>query len=410
MIDPRFAVTLVERYGTPLYAYDLTEVEHQAEKLRSSLPPATLLYSVKANPLPVVGSALERAGFGVEVSSIGELRIAREANFAPARILLSGPGKTEKELQFAVEQNVSNFSIESWTDLGRLESVLQARRKTASAILRINPNLGPISKLAMTGRQGQFGFAEDILARQSDVLSAKCNRVSIVGLHIYQGTQILGTRALLESFGVAMNTANRIAEALDISCKVLNLGGGFAWPFGTDAEPEDLADLKQPLAKILSQYEQAQPEEYCFESGRFLTASSGTLLARVLDVKSIEGKKYIVLDAGINNLGGMAGLGRVFRSKISFLPLIRSDSEQTETVDVVGPLCTPLDVIAQRVEFPVSTPGDIILIPNVGAYGLSASLLTFLSREAPIEVAYRGGCSHHAYRLNYGHEAIEENS
>ena len=163
MIEPGFALSLVENFGTPLYAYDLCEIESRAKELRSNLPQATLLYSVKANPLPAIGAVLRNAGCEAEVSSAGELQVALDAEFDPANILFGGPGKTYSELQFALGQGVRKFSIESWTDMARLEAAVEGRDETVSALLRINPTKGPRSRLAMTGPRGHFGFSEEAL-------------------------------------------------------------------------------------------------------------------------------------------------------------------------------------------------------------------------------------------------------
>src|SRR5262249_53430277 len=140
----------------------------------------------------------------------------------------------------------------------------------------------------------------------------------------------------------------------------------------------DLSVLKHEFA-ALAQNGFVHSTKLWFESGRYICASSGTLIATVLDVKESKGgKKYVVLDTGINHLGGMSGLGRIPRPFISVVPLNGDGAGEIENFDVVGPLCSPLDSLARNLKLPRLKPGDLVAIPNVGAYGLSASLIGFL--------------------------------
>lgn len=386
---------LLEEYGSPAYVYDLAEVRAAYAALRRALPAeSTLFYSLKANPHPAIVAELHRLGCRAEVSSVGELHSALTAGCAPEGCLYTGPGKTLHEITYAFEHGTTCFSIDSPTDLRKVASVAQRMNTPARLLLRVNPSESvPGLGLTMTGAPSQFGADADWVRRApQDFASGEWAR--IVGFHIYMGTNIPKTETLLQTFAVASRLAVELAEVLEIDLEVVDLGGGFGHPFASSGERPDLSGLREPLEGLLNDWlpgwKSGKPH-VAFESGRYLVGSSGTLFCTVQDVKESQGRPFVVLDSGIHHLGGMAGLRRVPRIGAE---LICADREAAETTlhnaHVVGPLCTPLDHLAQGVDLPGLTPGTVMVVRNVGAYGLTGSLLGFLSREAPVEIVCDG--------------------
>lgn len=408
-MNKEFARVLIEKCGSPLYAYDLEEVERRAQALLAMLPAgSSLLFSVKANPLPVIGEVLSALGCRAEISSTGEMVSALEAGFKPSRILYGGPAKSVEEMKEALDCGIRTFSCESWNDLARLQLAAYHVDSTINVLLRVNPLHSPQALLAMTGVHSQFGFEEaDLLQESSRLVNLPVN-FEVIGVHIYFGTQMSGVSALGDAAASALQTAERLSKQLNLQWRVVNMGGGFPWPHGVNGVGPDLSELGPILYHLSLARELTASAQMWFESGRYLTASSGTLLARVVDIKSSKGKKYIVLDSGINHLGGMSGLGRIMRPAVSIEPLQVDPVQQREVVDLVGPLCSPLDCLARSVEVPVLQIDDIISIPNVGAYGATASLTNFLSRVPPLEVAHRSAQVVKVYRLGCGHKAVDQ--
>jgi diaminopimelate decarboxylase len=386
---------LLEQFGSPAYIYDLAEIRAAHTALRRALPAAsTLYYSLKANPHPAIVAELDRLGCQAEVSSVGELHAALTAGCAPERCLYTGPGKTLHEITYAFEQGTTCFSIDSPLDLRKVSSVAQRMNIPARMLLRVNPSESvPGLGLTMTGAPSQFGADADWVRRApQDFASTEWAR--IVGFHIYMGTNIPKIETLLQTFAVATRLAVELAEVLDIELQIVDLGGGFGHPFASSGERPDLSGLREPLEGLLDDWlpgwRNGSPH-VAFESGRYLVGSCGTLCCTVQDVKESQGRPFVVLDSGIHHLGGMAGLRRVPRIGAE---LISADGAAADTLlhnaHVVGPLCTPLDHLAQGVDLPGLTPGAVIAIRNVGAYGLTGSLLGFLSREAPVEIVCDG--------------------
>lgn len=402
MIRADLAQSLLRQYGSPLYAYDLDAVDARAAELRATLPTgATVFYSLKANPLPALVRAVREQGCGTEISSLGELGVITELGLDRAKTLYGGPGKSEGEMVAAIAAGVRQFSCESWVDVRRLDGVARTAGVRVDALLRINPAEPPKARMAMTGVPSQFGFEE------ADLLTAavpELRNVDLVGVHVYYGTQI-DADTLPATTASALEVGERVSSKLGFACRIVDAGGGFPWPYAAAGDGPDFAVARSGYAALVEQYPLARTCALWFESGRYLSAASGTLLATVLDVKASKGRTFVVLDTGINHLGGMSGLGRILRTAIT-LYAIGSDAPATESVDVVGPLCSPLDYLGRGVTAAPLRPGDAVAIPNVGAYGLTASLIGFLGHPAPGEVAYRGDRVISAHRFRTGHQRV----
>ena len=402
---------LARTHGTPCYLHDADEVAARAGELLTLFPAAVssrLLYSFKANPLPSLAGELKTAGCEADLTSPGEVAAALAAGFDLSRALYGGPGKSEAEFRGAIHAGLRHFSIESEPDLARLSSASESTGCSVRAILRINPNSAPKAKLAMSGVASQFGFEEDELRnRGRAILQSAGNRVAVAGFHIYWGTQIGEPEALLASFEKTVEIADDLAGILGISLEILNLGGGFPWPYAHVGVGPDLGPLREGLANLHGRSGAAGKAQWWFESGRHLVGSSGTLLTRVMEVKrSKDDRLFLILDTGIHHLGGMAGLGRIPRFSIDLMVPPARRGNETITVDVVGQLCTPLDCIAKKITIPHVEPGDLLAIPNVGAYGMTASVNAFLSRPSPAEILHRKGEVLAVHRLRTGHEAL----
>ncbi|WP_411102097.1 type III PLP-dependent enzyme [Streptomyces sp. cmx-4-9] len=422
-MDERVWREAAERFGTPLYVYGLEAVRERAAELRAALPAsAGLLYSLKANPLPAVAAEVRAAGCRAEVSSAGELRAALEAGFAADGILYTGPGKSAAEIAGALECGVALFSCESATELRRLGRVAGAAGRRAGALLRLQPVGGPAAGLSMAdGRQFGFDPADAVRA-----CAAVPDAVSVRGCHVYLGSQISGVEALLEGFASAKRTVEHVCREAGLVPEIVDLGGGFPWPYATPGTGGGFQGLAEGLGELLGHWEFEGPApEVWFESGRRPIAEAGSLLTTVVDVKvRPDGATTVVVDAGVNVLGGMTGLGRVLRPSTGFENLSAGTSRHDPdgpggpeaagtggrggpvlTAAVVGPLCTPLDRLAVRAEIADPRVGDLLRVPNVGAYGPTASLSAFLSRPPAVEAVYDGDRLVGAWQLAAGHVA-----
>jgi diaminopimelate decarboxylase len=237
-------------------------------------------------------------------------------------------------------------------------------------------------------------------------VAAAAPNVHLEGLHYFWGSQARTEEDLAQAFEAGARSAKRICTRLGLDPEVLDLGGGFPWPYASDSAGPDVAALGPKLAELGSSLAASLPSaRLWFESGRFLVASSGTLLARVVDLKATSrGQSVAVLDAGINAFAGLPALGRLMRTPVTIRSVAPAAPAHGGTVDVVGPLCTPADVLARAVQADGLHRGALVAVPNVGAYGLTASLVAFLGRALPAEVVCRGTAVSAVRRLTLSYE------
>lgn len=403
---------LVGTYGSPLFVYDLDRARAARSSLRATLPePFTLFYSLKANPHPVLAGALREGegGCRAEVCSAGELTAAIEAGYPAPEILYGGPGKTEGELDLACRLGVREFSVESLPDLRRVGAVARRHRTTARCLLRINSATGAATtSIRMTGTPSQFGIDAETLPRLLPRLRSVPG-TRLVGLHFFPLSNARDEESLTAEFSHSIETAAELAEELDLPVQFLDIGGGFAAPYTVPGQRPDYPKLRRNLEFVLDlhfpRWRDGIPQLAC-ESGRYLAGDCGQLLCTVTNIKHSRGRKFLIMDAGINTMGGMAGLGRLLPLAVAIddpAPGGPGGSGQLgaagpagepaarERVTLAGPLCTPGDLLGRDVAVPPLRIGSVVTVPNAGAYGLTASLVTFLSRPPAAEVFLSGG-------------------
>lgn len=374
---------------TPAYIYDLDEVRRAHRLLCEALPqPSQLLYSLKANPHPAIIRVLALAGCAAEICSPGELAAALAVGLPPDRLLYTGPGKRDADVDAAVRAGVRWFSVDSLTGL---RQVRRAAAGTGSVrcLLRVNDRVPvPGQGLAMTGVASQFGVDASQVEAQPAAF-----QVGVAGFHLYLGSNLSDEETLIAQFATAIATARRLAGVLAREPEVLNLGGGFGAPFARPGDLPRFATLAARLGALLDEsfpaWRRGRPA-VVFESGRYLSSTCGYFVTRVLDVKQSHGQTVVVLESGINHLGGMSGLRRLPPIAPELTSATGNGQALTQAI-IAGPLCTPLDTWARAADIPAVKPGDIVRVPNVGAYGLSASLLAFLGHPPPREVVVDGG-------------------
>ncbi|MEU6238036.1 type III PLP-dependent enzyme [Kitasatospora sp. NPDC047058] len=423
--EDALAAELVRRYGSPLYVYDLDRVTRAAADLRAALPDGSrLYYSLKANPHPELVRTLRLAGCSPEICSTGELAAALAAGFAGADCLYGGPGKTAEELREALAAGVRTFSVESPADLHRVGAEARASGVTARCLLRINGTGADAGVgLRMTGGASQFGH--DITDGLPDLAAFTVEGTELCGLHFFPLTNAADPAGLLAEAVASIRTAAALEAHWGLPLRMLDLGGGFACPYAAPGGRPRYDGLREPLTAALDEHLPGWQGrlELAFESGRYLVGDSGRLICTVTEVKESRGTVYGVLDSGINHLGGLSGVGRLPSLRAEPLRLAGSPdragspdatdatdgtnaTDGTRRVALVGPLCTPADVISRAAETVPPQAGALLAVPNVGAYGATASLLGFLSRPAPAEVTVRDGRVVGADRLTLRREPL----
>lgn len=387
---------IIARHGSPLFIYDRNALDRKWSMLRNSLPSEVdVFYSIKANPNQTILAYFLSQGCGLEVASGGELFQALQAGCAPDNVVFAGPGKTDGELADAVASGVGEIHIESLHEAERLSAVARQARRRVKIALRINPAHGVQGgAMRMGGKPAPFGIDEEQLDEVMDRIKS-IPVLDLVGLHLFTGTQILDHDIFQGQFEKAVQLAARVAAHLQRPLKTIDFGGGLGIPYFPHETPLDLSRLGEVLAAIVSQVKRdplLAEARLILEPGRFLIGEAGIYIARVIDVKPSRGKTFVITDGGMHHhLAASGNLGQTIKRNYPVALVNRLDDPSDATVDVVGPLCTPLDVLARNVCLPKPRVGDLFGVFQSGAYARAASPLGFLSHPTPAEVWVDGG-------------------
>lgn len=379
---------LAERVGrTPFYVYERRAIDARVEALRAALPAEiSIHYAVKANPMPALVAHMARRVNGLDVASVGELRVALDSGMDPAEISFAGPGKTEAELAEAVASGIL-INVESFREIRLLPAISSRLARAARVAIRVNPDFElKSSGMKMGGGPKQFGIdAEQIPEALREIARAG---LGFEGFHIFSGSQNLRAEAICEAQTRAFDLALRLAADAPSPVLVLNLGGGFGIPYFPGEAALELGPIGANLAGIVRSARERLPKaKLVVELGRHLVGEAGLYVCRVLDRKVSRGEVFLVTDGGLHHhLAASGNFGQVIRKNYPVTIGNRMASPATETASVVGPLCTPLDILADRMPLPVAKEGDLVVVYQSGAYGFTASPLRFLGHPEPVEV------------------------
>ena len=379
---------LAERVGqTPFYAYDRALLKARVDELRAVLPTEiSLHYAMKANPMPAVVGFMARLVDGIDVASGAELMVALDAGMDPREISFAGPGKSEVELAQAVASGIL-INLESMREVRVLQGIVQRLGRNARVAVRVNPDFElKSSGMKMGGGPKQFGIDAEVVPQALAAIGKA--GLGFEGFHIYSGSQNLRADAICEAQTKALALATRLAADAPSKVTTLNLGGGFGIPYFPGDKPLDLAPVGEHLQGIVETAKSGLPgAELVIELGRFLVGEAGIYVARIVDRKVSRGEVFLVTDGGLHHhLAASGNFGQVIRKNYPVTIGNRAAATELEAASVVGPLCTPLDLLGDRMQLAVAEPGDLAVVFQSGAYGLTASPTKFLSHPAPVEV------------------------
>ncbi len=387
---------IANEFGTPLFVYDAAALRRKWGWLRAALPANfEVSYSVKANPAKRVLEFFLSLGCGLEIASKGELLRALTAGCPPSKIIFAGPGKTEAELEIALAHQIAELHVESVLEIQRIAQICGRLGQRARIALRVNPcGQSQGGAMRMGGKPAPFGIDEERLDEVVDQILA-APRLDLQGVHLFIGTQILDASILIGQYHRALDIAVRMASRVGHTLHTVDFGGGLGIPYFPGESRLDLQEFGKGLAH-LSERAKREPllsgTRFMIEPGRFLVGEGGIYLTRINDIKTSRGKKFLILDGGMNHhLAASGNLGQVIKKNFPVALLTRLTQAQEETVDLVGPLCTPLDTLGRDVKLPIARVGDLLGIFQSGAYARSASPVDFLSHPTPAEVWVENG-------------------
>lgn len=379
---------LAERVGqTPFYAYDRALLAARVAAVRAALPQGMgLHYAMKANPMPALVGFMRPLVDGLDVASAGEMAVALDAGADPQHISFAGPGKRDAELRQAVAAGVL-LNLESPREVALLADASGALGVPARVAVRVNPDFELRGAgMRMGGGAKPFGVdAEQVPALLKAIGAAG---LQFEGFHLYPGSQNLKGELMAQGLRQSYELLLRLGADAPAPVQQINLGGGWGIPYFPGEQPLDLAPVTDALADIQARMGRAMPQARAvLELGRYLVGEAGVYVARVLDRKLSRGQVFLVTDGGMHHhLAASGNFGQVIRRNYPLAIGNRMGAADTESASVVGPLCTPLDVLGERMALARAEPGDLVVVFQSGAYGPSASPQGFLGHPPCAEV------------------------
>lgn len=375
---------VAEQLGTPTYVYDASVIESRLATLRGAVGhrPTTICYAVKANSSLAVLRLMGRHGAGADIVSGGELQRALRAGIPAERIVFSGVGKTDVEIDAAIEAGVGSINLESAEELEQVAARARAQGRVAAVALRVNPDIDPKTHpyLATGLRESKFGISmADALpvARRAHANPS----LRLVGLGCHIGSQITEVEPFVDSVARVRRLVDTLASE-GIELHHLDLGGGL----GIGYRPDDPALDVEAWGRAVQEATAGLSLELVFEPGRWLVANAGVLLTRVLGRKQGATKGFVVVDAAMNDLLRPS----LYQAYHVVVPTRwPRDGDPTELVDVVGPVCESGDFLALGRTLPVSRPGEVLAVLSAGAYGMTMAS-TYNTRPLPAEAMIWG--------------------
>jgi diaminopimelate decarboxylase len=377
--------------GTPFYVYDRQLIINRVKQLTNTLPvEISLHYAIKANPLPSLVQLMATQVSGFDVASKKEMLLAIQTGMPAEKISFAGPGKTTEDIEAAIIAGVT-LHVESASEIARVELAASQLSLKANIALRINPKFElKSSGMKMSGGSKPFGIDEEQVPET--LTNLNLTRINLRGFHIFAGSQNLNAEAIISA---QQQTFMLAEELVALSSKItkskidyLNIGGGFGIPYFANETSLDIEAIADSLQILLKKHKiLITGLELILELGRYLVAEAGIYVSKIIDKKVSRGTNYLVCDGGLHHhLANSGNFGQVIRKNYPVVIGNKLKGDIQELVNIVGPLCTPLDILADKVMLPEANMGDYVVIFQSGAYGASASPKDFLSQPQVSEL------------------------
>ncbi len=373
-IEDQNLLELTSKVSTPFYIYSQKSIEENYNKLKRRLK-REIFYSVKANSNQSIIKLLDSIGAGIDVVSVEELKRALKAKVSPSKIIFEGVGKSEKDIEFAITKNIRQINVESIEELILIDEISKKLNNITSIGIRINPDIDArsLDKISTGRRTDKFGIGFRELSNVCDIIK-NSEKIKFEGLSCHIGSQIFEL-STFEKFFLKMKDAVNIFKEHNLNIQHLDLGGGFGVSYSSDNKELDFSKLALLVEKIF-------PDpgfEISFEPGRYLVATSGFLLTKILINKKNSDNNFLITDAGMQTF---------LRTAIynSFHKIISLKKEPGEIkYHIAGPICESSDILGKDVLLPKQYRNDFLLICDVGAYG-SVMASNYNSKCLPAEV------------------------
>ena len=361
-----FPVEKFNSIQTPFYYYDKAILQQTLDTINAEAGKYEgykVHYAVKANVDPALLGIVNASGLGCDCVSGGEVERCLMAGFAPSKIVFAGVGKADWEINMALDANIACFNVESEPELEVIDALAGEKGKLANVALRVNPNVDAHThKYITTGlSENKFGISMEMLDEVVDK-ALELRNINLIGLHFHIGSQLLE----FEPFEMLCSRINDLQdrfEARGVTFKTINVGGGLGVDY-VNPDENLIPDFATFFATYNKNFKLRPGQELHFELGRAVVCQCGSLISRVLYVKKGLNKQFVILDAGMSDL-----IRPALYQAHHKIENITSTSAETETYDVVGPICESSDCFGTDEVLPVTKRGDLVALRSAGAYG-----------------------------------------
>ena len=364
---------------------------YKRQQLTNTLPKEiSLHYAIKANPFPSLVQLMSTQVSGFDVASRKEMLLAIQTGMPADKISFAGPGKTAEDIEAAIIAGVT-LHVESTGEITKVELAAGQLSLKANIAIRVNPKFElKSSGMKMSGGAKPFGIDEEQVPQILKELNL--TKINLRGFHIFAGSQNLNAEAILSA---QQQTFMLAEELVALSSKItkgkidyLNIGGGFGVPYFANEKSLDVTAIANNLESLLKKHETlVDGLELILELGRYLVAEAGIYVCKVVDKKVSRGTNYLVCDGGLHHhLANSGNFGQVIRKNYPVVIGNKLKGDVQELVNIVGPLCTPLDILADKIMLPKASMGDYVVVFQSGAYGATASPKDFLSQPQVSEL------------------------
>ena len=367
---------LAKKYSTPLYCYSFERIKDNIQSFKNTFKTINPLicFAVKANSNKILLSEISKLGLGADVVSGGELMKALKSGIKPNKIVFSGVGKTSEELKYAISKKILLINAESKSEILEIERIAKNKKKKIDIGIRINPNTDAktLSQISTGKKENKFGISEEMTLNLIKYINSSKN-LSLKCLSVHIGSQILDHRP----YEKTLKVLDKILKKTKFSFEYIDLGGGMGIDYDNKNKKLNLKKYCLSIKKFLRR----NKSKIIFEPGRSIIGNAGVLISKVIYIKKGSRKDFIILDAAMNDLIRPA----LYNAKHRIIPVKKSKIKSKKNYEFVGPICESTDKFLTTKKFQKLKEKELIIICDVGAYGMSLSS-NYNVRPKPAEI------------------------
>ncbi len=369
-----------KKYGTPAYCYSFKKLKNNISNFKKSFKTFSPLicFAIKANSNLDLIKEIKNLGLGADVVSMGELMIAIKSGINPKKIVYSGVGKTSKEIEYAIDKKILLINAESKSEILEIERIAKTKKRKIQIGIRINPNTDAktLSQISTGKKENKFGVNK-IIFKELVSYCKKSNNLDLKCLSVHIGSQILDHKP----YEKMLDTISKLLKEIDHKFEYIDLGGGMGISYNDKIKELSYKKYNFAIQKFLKNYK----SKIIFEPGRSIIGNTGSLISKIIYIKKSEKKDFIILDTAMNDLLRPA----LYGAKHRILPSIKKNKISKKVYEFVGPICESTDKFSTSKKFQQLNEKDLVVILDVGAYGMSLSS-NYNVRPKPIELLIKG--------------------